>query len=126
MINKKNLISLLFSLFVSLSANGSENAIYANQTHDRQTTTSNISQSSRSKDNKSIISIEGILQTSIKVNESNNPSFENLNNNKKSFNLNSLALSFQFSKSHYIFYCLNRINRIKISPLYIAYHRLII
>lgn len=127
MLNKKNIITLFFSLFVFFSTSGFGSSIDANQRHNRQTgTTGDISQSSDSNDNKSITSIDGILQTSIKVNESNSPTFENLKNGKKSFILNSHLLSFKFSKRYYTFYCLNRINRIKVSPFYIAYHRLII
>lgn len=127
MLSKKNIITLLFSLFVFFSTSGFGNSIDPRQTHDRQTKiTGGVSQTSRSNDNQSISSIEGILQTSIKVNESNSSTFQNLKNGKKSLTFNSHFLSFQFSNPYYTFYCLNRKNRINASPFYIAYHRLII
>ena len=127
MMNKKHIISFLFALFVFFSTNVVGNSIDDNQTHDKQSSTKeSISQNSRSKDNHNIVSIEGIIPLLIKVNESNNPTFQNFNGSKKSAFANSLLQSFLFSKAYYVYYCTNRINKIKISPFYIVYHRLTI
>ncbi|OFY85323.1 MAG: hypothetical protein A3F72_15185 [Bacteroidetes bacterium RIFCSPLOWO2_12_FULL_35_15] len=126
MIHKKNIITFFFCLFAFLSTNGFGITIDAKQTHHRNHETSgNISQSSPSND-YSIISLEGILQVVIRENESNSPTFQNFNSSKKYVVANSLLQSFLFSKSYYQNYCSNRINRIRISPFYITYHRLII
>lgn len=122
MMNKKHIISFLFALFVFFSTNVVGNSIDAKHTASKES----ISQNPRSNDNHNIISIEGIIPILIKINESNNPTFQNFNGSKKSAFANSLLQSFLFSKSYYVYYCSKRINRIKISPFYIAYHRLII
>lgn len=124
--NKKNIITLLFSLFALISINGFGSSINAIPTPDNRNSNITTGISQISNETQYIICIEGIFQAYIKTNESNNPPFENFNNSKKNLNLNSRVLSFQFSNSCYTFYCVNRINRIKISPFYIAYHRLII
>lgn len=127
MINKKNIIIFLFSLFVFFSTNGVGNSIATYQKQNSHIETSgNISQSSSLNDTQNISPIEGILQTSIKVNESNSPTFQNFKNSKKTSTLISFLQSFLFSKSYYLYYCSNRTNGIIKSPFYIAYHRLII
>jgi hypothetical protein len=125
--NTKNIISFLFSLFAFITINGFGNSIDTHQTNIIHIeTTDDISQSPRPADNHNIIPIEGILQTSIKTNESNSPTFQDFKNSKKSLNSNSFLQSFLFSKSCYAFYCSNRTNSVNTSPFYIAYHRLII
>ncbi len=125
--NNKNIIAFIFSLFAFLSTNGFANSIDTRPSNNKHhETTDGISQSSHKTDSQNIVGIEGLLQTSIKVNESNAPTFQSFKNSKKSFNLNSSLKSFLFSKSYYACYCSDRINRINVSPFYIAYHRLLI
>lgn len=127
MINKKNIIVFLFSLFAFIFTSGFGNSIDTHQIQNRPTeTTSNISQRSCLNNSQRICPIEGILQASIKINESNSPTFQNFKNSKKYSILNSYLKSFLFSKSYYIYYCFNWTNKIITSPFYIAYHRLII
>ncbi len=125
MLNKKNTLAFFLFLFACLSINGFANSLHAHQTADRYTETSShvISQSSPSRNNESLISIHGILETLIKTNEHNGLNFQNFKT-KKSFSQHSVLGSSIFSKSWYAYYKFNRI--INSSPLYIAYHRLLI
>lgn len=122
MLNKKNIISFLCLLFICFSING-----FASQTDNKHIEKKEtVSQNSREITNERVIHIEGILQPSIKVNESNNLSLPNFKNGKKYFSLTFSCQSTAFSKSFYNSYSLVRMNRISISPFYIAYHRLLI
>lgn len=123
MSNKPKIIAFLCLLFVVFSINSFGNSI-ANTKHSEETEA--LSQNSHPEKGENIISFIGILQPSIKINESNNFTFQNFKNSKKSFNLNLSLQSFLFSKSCYAFYCSNRTNNVNTSPFYIAYHRLII
>lgn len=121
---KKNIFAFLFSLFAFLSISGFARIDAA--THCNDNGIGVISESSNQNDNHNITSLQWILQTSIKVDESNHPTFKNVKNNKKSFFSNSKPLAFDFSKPCYTFYCINRINTISVSPRYILHRRLII
>lgn len=123
----KNILVFLLALFALFSTNGIGNSIVTKQINNRQTqATVSILKNPGSNDNHNIITIEGILQTSIKVNESNSPTFQNFNNSKKSSISNSFLQSFLFSKLYYAYYCSCRANSFSISHFYIAYHRLVI
>lgn len=128
MITKKNITAFLFFLFAFLSISGFANSTDARPVYTKHTEATNggISQPLHNADNPSIVTIEGLLQTPIKINESNYPAFQNLKNSKKVFNLNFSLQSFLFAKSCYASYCSIRINSIHFSPFYIAYHRLLI
>lgn len=127
MSTKRNIITLLFPLFVFFLTNGFANAVATSQAHTIQKETrGDISQSRDAKDNKSITCIDGVLQTAIKINQRTGPTFQSFKNNKRAYILHSTLLLFQFSKSYYSYYSLNRINTISVSPFYITYRRLII
>lgn len=137
MINKKNRFAFLFSLFTFLSISGFAtlrvatskvaNSIDKHQQENGQSEkTSNISSSSGSNDNPNIGSIEGILQTSIKINENNSPVFQNSKNSKRYSTFKAGLQSFLFSKSYYACYCSDLTNRINTCPFYLTYRRLII
>lgn len=123
MLNKKKIIAFLCLLFVVISADSFGNSVTDTKYSEK---TEALSQNSNPENGENIISLIGVLQPSIKLNESNNFTFQNFKNSKKSFNLNLSFQSFLFSKSCYAFYCSNRINSVNTSPFYIAYHRLII
>lgn len=123
MLNTKKIIAFISLLFVVLSADSFGNSI-ANTKQSEETKA--LSQNSYPEKSENIVSLIGILQSSIKVNESNSPTFQNSKNSKNTFNLNSSLQSCLFSKFCYAFYCSGRINSVNTSPFYIAYHRLII
>jgi hypothetical protein len=85
-----------------------------------------ISQSSSEKSDQKVFDAEGILQACVKVNEINNLTFQNFKTGKKYFTLALSCLSSASPISFYDSYFLLRINRFRVSPFYIAYHRLII
>lgn len=123
MLNKKKIIAFLCLLFVVISADSFGNSITNSE---RSKRTEALSQNSHSEDSERIISLIGILQPSIKLNESNNFTFQNFKNGKKYFIPDLSWQSGTFSKFFYSSYCASRINSVNSSPFYIAYHRLII
>jgi hypothetical protein len=124
---KKHIIHFLFSLLVFVSTSSLASGIANKQLIDKPTEINGtISQPSDADDYQGIAAIEGILQTSIKVDESNGSVFQNIKNGKKVFGFDTTFLSFYFSESCYSFYCSKRVNKINTSPFYIAYHRLLI
>lgn len=127
MMNKKNIIAFLFILFVFYTINRVGNIIACNpKQHINVEQKVSVTQNSFPSAKETIFEIVGILQPSINANESNSTTFQNFKNIKKIFSLNSPLQLLLFSNSNYYFFCSKRINQIRISTLYIAYHRLII
>ena len=123
MLNNKKIVTFLCFLFVVLSINSFGNSIGENKHSEK---TEALSQNSHSNNSENIVSLIGVLQPCIKLSESNNFTFQSFKNGKKYF---SHDLSYHLDvirKSFYVFYCAQRINSVKTSPFYIAYHRLLI
>lgn len=126
MIYSNKLFIFLFTLLVSLSINLKGNNTDANRIDDNRSIVKSGTGIQNSNDGQTIASIQGVLQTLLKINEKDYPTFENLKDTKKNLYFNSHLSSFQFSTGYFTSYCLNRINRSKVRHFYIAYRRLII
>ena len=120
--NKKNIIFLLFSLFICLSVSAFAGRADRKPLEHQGT----ISQNKPRLVDEHVFSLEGILQPSVKVNESNSPTFQNFKTGKRNFSLAFSCFSTAPSRSFYDSYLLLRVNRVSVSPFYIAYHCLII
>jgi hypothetical protein len=121
---KKNILFILFALFVFASPSNLAANTKSGNNHSVSVGAGVIGAEPGSNDN--VTSIEGIFQSSLRTHESEHHSFQKLKNGRKVF-INAIfnvsSLSSKFSHSSYI---LKRGNGFHRSPFYIAYHRLTI
>lgn len=122
MLHQKHILGILFSLLISFSVNGFASPVERVSVGLQ----GSVSESSPELKDVRIISAEGILQTSVKVSESNVPAFQNFKHGKRNSSFALVGFSIAGSGSIHDSYFILRMNRISVSPFYIAYHRLII
>lgn len=122
MLHQKHILGILFSLLISFSVNGFACSVESKSGGLKGT----ISESSPELNDVRIISAEGILQSSVKVSESNVPAFQNFKHGKRNSCFALAGFSIAGSGSIRDSYFILRMNRISVSPFYIAYHRLVI
>ncbi|MDP4266541.1 MAG: hypothetical protein Q8880_03820, partial [Bacteroidota bacterium] len=126
MLNRKNILIFILSLFGFIAINGFNSSILNKQVSSKQAEKNGgISQNTNSKENENILSIIGILHPSINE-HNNNQTFRNSNSVKKVFILFTNRHSPLYLKNIFASYCSKRINKINFYPFHIAYHRLII
>jgi len=126
MLNKKYFTVYLILLLVYVSFNVPGKTVNNIYSIKQASKSGLIKDESKQDENGFIFSNEGLFHQTIKENDSNNPTFNSYNNNKKYFSTNTVWKSSEFLKYHNLYYCTDRILKINISPLYIKYNRLII
>lgn len=124
---KKHIIGFLFLIFSFTTANIFSYGVSSFKFQKKQNEqTSIVFENNKTENNQNIVSIEGTLQSSLKTNENNHFRFPVFKKSKKNNALHFSSNQVIFSTSYFTFYRSFRINRIKFSPFYIAYHRLLI
>ena len=124
---KKSILTFLFPLFFCFSIHAFGDTFQKSNIGNASSEgVIRISQNSPVSNSEHFSSVEGILQLLSRVNESNNPTFQKLKNNKKIFGLHTFTRSDFCSKTCCCFLCFVQVKRIGDSPFYIAYHQLLI
>jgi len=126
MLNKKIFFSFLLPLFVFLYTNGFGNAI------DTKHATKDIIQGEVSNSNSEknagdgIYTLEGILQTSVRLTENTCPTFLHFNNYKKHYSYTLTWQSAIYSQTLFNYYCFKRQESNTPPRLYIVYRSITI
>jgi hypothetical protein len=124
--NKRYLFIYLLILFAFFSAKGiGKRAIDC----EIKTTINAFEGTLKSSDPETGMQISAIasgIYFSMKINENNYPGFHNFNKGRKYFLQNSFSDIFLSSDFSYVSYCHERFKRLKITPFYISYRKLII
>lgn len=124
--NTKHIFTIFGLLFVLLSTNSIANAYTINEgtisTHQQQISKQNNTQIVSTSFDK----LQGIVQPSVRLVESNIPTYRTLKNSKKIITTNSSFTVFNSSQPHYQNNFLRGQNNFTSYPFYIVYHRLLI